>query len=210
MCGDATAEADVAALVGTDAVQAVWTDPPYGIAYGAMRRRDRIAGDESLDRAEALTLAALALVPAKAYFVCCDWRSIATTSAAMTEAGQAPKACIVWDKTRGVQNLDRFAKQHEFVLYAGPFGGERTVDGDVWAIPRDYAPDHPTPKPVELIERCLSAATSIDAIVYDPFAGSGSTLIAADQLGRRCFAMEIDPGYCDVIRDRYAAWSADQ
>jgi DNA modification methylase len=63
-------------------------------------------------------------------------------------------------------------------------------------------------KPVELIQGHLANATQRGSIVYDAFAGSGSTLIACEILGRRCRAMEIDPAYCDVIRDRYEAFTA--
>lgn len=159
LCGDATDEVVVGRLwAETPAV--VFSDPPYGIDYIAMRRNERMENDGS--EAEALAAAQKALVltaQVAVHFVCCNWRSLPVMLDAMLEAGIEPKSCIVWDKGSRVQNLDKFAKQHEFVLYAGPFGGEPTRGTDVWTIPRDFKPDHPTPKPVELVERALLATS---------------------------------------------------
>ena len=123
--------------------------------------------------------------------------------ATMTDAGLEPKACVVWDKVRGVQNLDRFHKQHELILYAGPYGGEKTVCGDVWAHARDFDPDHPTPNPVPLVAQAIEATTNRGETVYDAFLGSGATLIACEQLGRKCRAIEISPGYVAVALQRF-------
>ena len=126
---------------------------------------------------------------------------------AMVAAALEPKACVVWDKMRRVQNLDRFAKQHEFILYAGPYGGQPTVDVDVWQSARDFEPDHPTPKPTELIQRALRAVTDTGDAVVDMFGGSGATLIACAQSGRVARLIELDPRYCDVIRRRWTKFA---
>lgn len=204
LCGDSTD-----ALVQEEVFHGrrpalVFTDPPYGIAYKAMRGGRSIDNDESPDAAEAVLRDALALVhDAPAHFVCCDWRSLPTIVTAMEQAAILPKACIVWDKMRGVQNLDRFHKQHEFIVYAGPYGGERTVSGDVWQFQRDFEPDHPTPKPVPLVQRAIESATTTGALVADLFGGSGSTLIAAEACGRAAALIELSPAYCDVICTRW-------
>jgi DNA modification methylase len=72
----------------------------------------------------------------------------------------------------------------------------------------DAATPHPTQKPRELYERAILNHTTPGGIVYDPFAGSGTALIAAERIGRRCLAIELDPGWCDVIRARYDAFAA--
>lgn len=182
----------------------VFTDPPYGIGYQAMRGGAKIANDADQATAEQVTRDALNLLhDALAHFVCCDWRSLPTMLDAMLAAAIEPKCCIVWDKQSRVQNLDRFAKQHEFILYAGPYGGQPTVGTDVWPVARDFKPDHPTPKPVELIQRALETSSDQGALVADAFGGSGSTLIACHMAGRRARLVELDPKYGDVICRRY-------
>lgn len=203
LCGDSTVPTDVNKLMAGGQADMVFTDPPYGVDYVAMRGSRKIANDGDMDVAERVTREALSLASSSVAFVCCNWRSLTMTVDAMLDAGMAPKACIVWDKQRRVQNLDRFAKQHEFILYAGPYGGNPTIDVDVWQIARDFDPDHPTPKPVELVGRAISAASNSGDIVLDLFGGSGSTLIAAHQTGRIARLMELDARYVDVICTRF-------
>lgn len=179
----------------------VFTDPPYGIDYVPMRGGHRpIENDGTLMGAAALTRDVLLLSPATAHFICCDWRSLPSMVGAMEAAGLAPKSCIVWDKMRPVQNLDRFAKQHEMVLYAGPFGGEPTRRTDVWRVDREYdrAEDHPTPKPVKLVQLALASAGKRGCLVLDPFMGSGTTLLAARHMGCQAVGIEIDERYCEA------------
>ncbi|HIO66051.1 MAG TPA: site-specific DNA-methyltransferase, partial [Planctomycetes bacterium] len=74
----------------------------------------------------------------------------------------------------------------------------------VWEYPKPQtSKEHPTMKPTPLTERCIKNSSKRGWLVYDPFLGSGTTLIAADNLGRKCYGMEIDPGYCDVIVERW-------
>ena len=207
ICGDST-EAEA---LGDFQPDIVFTDPPYGIDYRAMRGGSAIAGDASRDEAEPLIAAALGpAATTETMFVCCDWRSLGTVIAALDAIGVAPKATIVWDKQRGVQNLDRYYKQHEFIVYAGPYGGQPTQTGDVWSFARDFDPDHPTPKPVELIELALTTASKSGQRVYDPFGGSGSTLMAAHRTGRVARLVELDPRYVDVICRRYQEHTGDK
>lgn len=209
VCGDSTDPDTYVALLGDERADMVWTDPPYGVDYEAMRGGEaagRMAGDASPTTAEALLIEVLGLVgPVDAMFIACSWRSLSTVLAACSTVKIDPKACIVWDKGSRVQNLDRFAKQHEFVVYAGPFGGQPTLDVDVWSIPRDFDPDHPTPKPIELVARSLRAASEPGDVILDPFAGSGTTLMACEQEGRNARVVELSPTYCDVICLRYEA-----
>ena len=203
LCGDSTSAEDVGRLMDGKKADMVFTDPPYGVDYIAMRGGEKITNDSTAGEAYRAMASALGSLPTGVAFVCCSWRSLPITMDAMLDAGLKPKACIVWDKERGVQNLDKYYKQHEFVLYAGPYGGEKTVDGDVWKIPRDFDPDHPTPKPVALPARAINTASSEGQLVADPFLGSGTTLVACEQLGRTCYGMEISPQYCQVIIDRW-------
>ena len=203
MCGDSTSPTDVEKLMAGKLADMMFTDPPYGVDYVAMRGSRKIANDGSLEEAEKVMTTAITLANVKTAFVCCNWRSMTVTIDAMIAAGIEPKACIVWDKQTRVQNLDRYAKQHEFILYAGKYGGETTVDVDVWQVKRDFDPDHPTPKPIELVARAIQTASKNKNLILDLFGGSGSTLIAAHQTNRVAYLMELDPKYVDVICARF-------
>jgi site-specific DNA-methyltransferase (adenine-specific) len=211
LCGDSTDALHQQKLLGGVTPALVFTDPPYGVAYKAMRGGDAIKNDGTPAEAFETLRDALSLVhDAEAHFVCCDWRSLPTILSAMEQSGLTPKACIVWDKMRGVQNLDRFHKQHEFIVYAGPYGGKKTVSGDVWQFQRDFEPDHPTPKPVPLVARAIESATNSGAAVLDLFGGSGSTLVACQRTGRINYSMELDPKYCDVIVKRWEDFTGEK
>jgi len=203
MCGDSTEETQVEKLMNKNKPDLLFTDPPYGVDYVAMRGGKKIANDSNLQIAEEVMIKALSNAKTDTAFVCCNWRSLTATIDAMIESGFEPKACIVWDKESRVQNLDKYAKQHEFILYAGKYGGQKTVDVDVWRIGRDFKPDHPTPKPVELVTRALMTSSISGSNVLDLFGGSGSTLIAAQESNRTAYLMELDPKYVDVICARY-------
>ena len=127
----------------------------------------------------------------------------------MIEVDKEPKSCIVWDKETRIQNLDRFYKQHEFILYYGLFGGQKTITGDVWRVNRQTRRDHPTAKPVELITNAINYTILPEQIVQDLFLGSGSTLIACEKTNRICYGMELDPKYIDVIIQRYCDYVED-
>ena len=201
MCGDSTKIEDVEKLMNGQKADMVFTDPPYGIDYSDTKRKfEKIIGDDK--NPEQLVYEALSLHSGIPAYVCCNWQSMGNVGLAMEEAGFNIKSCIVWDKGVRIQNLDKFYKRHEFILYSGRFGGEKTIDGDVWQISRETRDDHPTAKPVELCARAIRYEEGNS--ILDLFGGSGSTLIACEQLNRTCYMMEISEAYCDVIRKRYA------
>jgi DNA modification methylase len=201
MCGDSTKIEDVEKLMDGKKADMVFTDPPYGIDYQDLKGKFKKIANDNTNPTQLIqdSLSPHFGIPT---YVCCNWRSMKDTEEAMKNAGLEVKACIVWDKGSGVQNLDKFYKRHEFILYSGPYGGEKTVDGDVWQITREVRNDHPTAKPVELCARAIKYQEGNNVI--DMFGGSGSTLIACEQTNRICYMMEIDEKYCDVIRKRYA------
>jgi DNA modification methylase len=202
LCGDSTVLADVERLMGGQKADMVFTDPPYGIGYQHTKRKHaKIANDAELGAIP--DLIRLVLLNTCPLFICCNWKSWSTYERAMIEAEKPPKSCIVWDKKVRIQNVDKFYKQHEFIAYYGPFGGQKTVAGDVWRVDREVSSDHPTAKPVALIEQALEYASMPKQIIQDLFGGSGSTLIACEKTRRRCFMMELSPAYVDVIRIRW-------
>ena len=202
LCGDSTDGSDVKELMMGKEARVIFTDPPYGIDYSDMAGRFEKILNDATDPTE-LVAAALRAHSPEAVFLCCNWRCLQAMMDALARNNLQPKSTIVWDKGSRIQNLERFAKRHEFLVYSGPFGGQKTVDEDVWKISRERRGDHPTAKPVELCARAIGHTSDPNDIIVDPFLGSGSTLIAAEQLGRSCYGMELSPAYCDVIVRRW-------
>lgn len=167
---------------------------------------------------DALRLANAQLADSAASYVWCTWRTYPEFLSAVLDAGLQPSGCIVWKKGRiGPGNSD-YRPEHEFCLYCRPdednehelcvyCKGESFTAGrgesDVWEVSRDTGYVHPTQKPVALCERALEHNTRRGDRVLDVFGGSGSTLIACENLDRRSLTMELDPAYCDVIIDRW-------
>ena len=96
------------------------------------------------------------------------------------------------------------------IIYYGLFGGQKTLDGDIWTIKRENRKDHPTSKPIELIEKAIKYTIKKNKIVQDLFGGSGSTLIACEKTNRNCYMMELDPIYCDVIIKRWEDYTGNK
>jgi DNA modification methylase len=202
MCGDSTSIDAVDGLMDGQKADMVFTDPPYNIDYqGVKDRREKIKNDKMSD-SDFLDFLMQSLMPCEVMYVCCSWQYAHLFKQAMQDMGHAAKAMIVWDKVNPAQHLDLYFKQHEIIFYHGPFGGNKTVRGDVWQIKRQQNTVHPTMKPIELIEMALSDHPG-KKIVYDSFGGSGSTLIACEKTNRHAHLMELDPKYCDVIVNRW-------
>lgn len=103
------------------------------------------------------------------------------------------------------RRADKVVIAGNHTVLAGPFGGEPTGATDVWTYPRDFDPNHSTPKPVDLIVRAIETSSKYGDLVLDCFAGSGSTLIACHKSGRVGRLIEIEPANCDVICRRFQA-----
>lgn len=219
LCGDSTKKEDLQRLMAGKTADMVFTDPPYGVGYtpkasasdgnSVSSKRKAMAGllianDADPEQALQVTKDALFLhASVQSMFICCDWKSYPTMLDVSRQIDRQPKACIIWDKGGPYQHLDRFAKRHEFIIYSGPFGGEKTFDTDIWRFPREFRHDHPTPKPVELVDHAIQSSSKLGDVVVDVFGGSGSTLIACEKTGRQARLMELDPRYCDVIVKRW-------
>jgi DNA modification methylase len=228
LCGDATNEANVRRVFG-EATEAdlIWTDPPYGVAYQtklsteeAVARHRRTDGLEvAKDQPEdipALLSATFGLAPLRAggaFYVASPSSGdvLPIFYAALAGAGMAVRQQLIWVKDVFVMGRHDFHYRHEPILYgwkegaAHFFGGGRAQD-TVWEIPRPRRSEtHPTMKPVELVARALTNSSRPGDLVYEPFAGSGSTIVAAEQTRRRCVALEIDPRYAQVAMERWEA-----
>jgi site-specific DNA-methyltransferase (adenine-specific) len=219
LCGDATDAADVARLFNDVTADLVWTDPPYGVDYvGAGPKKLTIAndalGEDGTRRliAEALRLAPLR--PGGVFYVASPAGPLHLEFLlAIREAGLGMHQTIVWAKDRLVPGRSDYHYRHEPVLYGWRPGGAHHFIDDrkqdtIWEIPRPArSATHPTMKPVELVERAVRNSTRPGEVVFDPFAGSGTTHIAAEKSGRTGFAMEIDPRYAQVTIERWQAFT---
>jgi len=138
---------------------------------------------------------------------------------AFSQAGFSILQGLVWVKDSIVLGHGDYHYRHEPIAYGRTPGGRRKGRGrggwyggnassSVIEVPKPAASrDHPTAKPVELVRKLIENGTRRGQIVLDPFAGSGSTLVASELSGRRCYSMEIDPRYCDVVLARFEALS---
>src|SRR5881392_2759590 len=222
-CGDARDGELLRRLHGDQRPQLLWSDPPYGVDYvGKTKRALAIANDD--DGAAALLEAALRaadplLAPAARFYLAIPARPQGTAfRLALERLGWRHQQTLVWVKNALVLGRSDYHYQDEEILYGfrpgpgrpgrGSHPGSRWYGDDaqssVFFVDRPARSEaHPTMKPVALVAAQLRNSSRRGDPVLDLFAGSGSTLIACEQLGRRCFAVELDPRYCDVIRHRY-------
>lgn len=225
ICGDATIAAHWSSLLwhADGKADCMWTDPPYGVEYvGKTKRKLEIEGDKAQGLREMLVKTFLnattfALEAGAAIYVAHPAGALSITfSAAFLNAGWRLHETLVWLKNSMVLGHSDYHYRHEPILYGYVPGGGRRGRGALgWYGPNNEtsvlafdrpsrSEDHPTMKPVALVAHCLKNSCKPDGgKVIDPFLGSGTTLIAAEQTGRTCYGMEIDPCYVDVIVERW-------
>lgn len=201
MCGDSTDEKCVQTLIGGGNIDMVFTDPPYNVAFnGRSGKFDVIENDdlpeEEFDELIRKTCTIIEKIKPKNTYIWCNWKFYG-----ILQQYFKPKACIVWAKNNFGMGKG-YRHQHEFCMFDGEIDETITNETDLWQEKKDTNYEHPTQKPISLCARALKNTKNAKCIL-DLFGGSGSTLIACEQLGRRCYMMELDPKYCDVIRKRY-------
>lgn len=201
MCGDSTSIDDVDKLMDGNSVDMLFTDPPYNVAFnGRSGKHDVIKNDNLSDDDFGNfindVIQTIKTIDPPIYYIWCNWNFYGILQGQLNY-----KSCIVWAKNVfGMGN--GYRHQHEFCLFNGKIDGHIKNESDLWHIKKDHNYVHPTQKPVELSIRAFS--NHIKSInVLDLFGGSGSTLIGAEQSNRKCFMMELDEKYCDVIIKRW-------
>ncbi|MGH2964750.1 MAG: DNA modification methylase [Solirubrobacterales bacterium] len=221
LCEDARDPSAYECLLGDKRGALLWTDPPYGVDYeGKTKAKLRIANDRA-SGLEALLRDSFASVDevladgAPLYIAAPGGRLLLSFAQAFLDAGWDLRQTLVWVKDAMVLGRSDYHYRHEQLLYGfkpGPGrlgrGGSSWHGSDsetsVFELDRPRASrEHPTMKPPELIERALLNSSRRGSVVLDPFAGSGSTLIACERTGRNAYLVELDPRYCDVVCERW-------
>lgn len=237
LCGDSSKPEDVVRLLNGRPIDLVFTDPPYNVAYyGGSRptpskarpkrsRNWKRIYNDNLTQPEyenwlksALENALASLGPGAPMYIWNGFRQFGPMQTILTAAGAHVACVITWAKERFAIGYGDFNQQTEFCLYGWKEenGAHRwygpTNESTLWEVPRDCTREyrHPTQKPLALAERAIRNSSRRDDLVLDLFLGSGSTLIAAERLGRNCYGIEIDPHYCDAIVRRYLAFVGDR
>ena len=220
LCGDSTDADQVAKLMNGEKADMVHTDPPYNINYeGGSKKRDKIANDKLDDFPKFLYDAYITLTTALkkggAIYV---WHASTETHNFIQQfinSGFLFKSYIVWNKNNSTFGRSDYHWKHEPCIYGWLDGASHKWHGDrkqttVWDIDRPSRSDeHPTMKPIALCSNALENSSKVNDIILDTFLGSGSTMVAAHQLKRKCYGMELDPKYCQVIIDRMLKLDAD-
>ena len=228
MCGDSTSEEDVKKLMGGGMADMVFTDPPWNVAYGTNIQKgnhqgykartilnDKMTTDDFHDFMnkvfDRLINASKKGAPTYVVMSAQEWGNLMLS---LKDAGYHWSSTIIWAKDRLVLSRKDYHTQYEPIWYGWQDGVPRLVEvedrkqSDLWEIPRpSKSDDHPTMKPVELVERAINNSSRTGNLILDLFGGSGTTIIASEKSGRVCYSMELDPKYCDVIRRRWAEFA---
>lgn len=216
-CGDATEMTDINALMGHERADMVFTDPPYNVDYdgSSSTKREKIQNDKmtTLEFVDFLVKAMgsykWSCKPGASLYVCHPSSFQREFQNALEEVDLEVRTQIIWAKNTFNFTFARYKFQHEPIFYCHAKGESDAWYGDkrqstLWHEQKPIANRlHPTMKPVELILRALTNSSKSGDVVLDFFGGSGSTLIACEKLNRRCFSMELDERYCDVILTRW-------
>lgn len=216
MCGDSTSATDVSKLLGVDKVKLYLTDPPYNVAYEGKTKDALTIENDSMDDesfrqflVDAFSMADTVLDPGGVFYI---WHADSegyNFRGACRDVGWKVRECLIWNKNTLVFGRQDYQWKHEPCLYGWKDGA-----GHAWYSDRSQTTvidcdkpqrngDHPTMKPVELFRYLMENSTKKGDSVFDSFGGSGTTLVAAEQTGRKARLMELDPRYCDVIINRW-------
>lgn len=207
ICGDSTDVAVIDRLMDVVKADMVFCDAPYGYKYES-NHQDKYEmlqnDDKILDFIPAIFGAMKDNCPVYEF---CGWQSLKKWLEYFENTSLDLKNVIIWKKNNWSMGdlKGAYAGQYEVILYLNKgrveLNGAR--DTDIWEFDREPPKMHPTMKPIELIAYALSKSSKKGDVVLDCFGGSGSTLIACEQTGRKCYTCEIDPHYIDVIIQRY-------
>lgn len=217
LCGDSTKAEAAETLLGGAKSEMMFTDPPWNVAIGQQsnpkwRQRaglenDDLPAEEFAAFIEGFLAVAVDVVEGDVYCVLgsSEWP---TLDLAMRSTGFHWSATIIWVKHHFSIGRSKYHRRYEPIWYGwhskstSSFCDRRDLD-DVWEYDKPAASeDHPTMKPVPLVQKAVECSSKAGGNVYEPFAGSGTTLVACQNLNRKCYAIEISENYCAVILQR--------
>ena len=226
LCGDATSAVDVLTALGGEKPHLMVTDPPYGVEYDPKWRSNANRWAESTVKLGAKAFGKVSnddnaswapawkLFPGDVAYVWHGGLRCIDQAESLEQVGFVIRSQIVWNKGRLVIGRGDYHWQHECCWYAvrkgkrGHWNDSRT-ESTVWDIPKPMASEtgHSTQKPIDCMRRPMETNSSRGDAVYEPFSGSGTSIIAAEMIGRRCFALEIDPAHVDVAVLRWQTFT---
>jgi DNA modification methylase len=227
MCGSSTVETDVSALLAGVEPHLMVTDPPYGVEYDADWRNKAMRADGSADGGRAVGKVenddnadwseAWALFPGDVAYVWHGGVAAGVVAESLQKNDFNIRAQIIWAKNNMAIGRGDYHWQHEPCWYAvrknkkGHYGGGRKQT-TLWQIDKPVKSEtgHSTQKPVECMKRPIENNSSPGQAVYEPFSGSGTTIIAGEMTGRAIYAMELSPAYVDVAVKRWQDFTGEQ
>lgn len=223
ICGDSTDGAVVDRLMGGEKADMVFTDPPWNVSYGQENERwkQRSILNDSMstedfkkfmyDAFKAMNNASKAGCMTYVVMSAQEWGNMMLT---LAENDYHWSSTIIWNKDQLVLSRKDYHTKYEPIWYGWKAGEARLCpledrkQCDVWDFERPKrSEEHPTMKPVPLVAKAVKNSSKSNDVVLDLFGGSGTTLIACEQLNRKCYMAELDPRYCDVIAERYMAFT---
>ena len=228
MCGDSTNDEDIQALLDHEKADMVFTDPPYLMGFtgnvhadgsksynakhGAIRN-DKMSREDG-DKFILKIFKNIQHYNRGAYYVCFYRLGLDYIFRALDQLNNNYKALIIWNKGNHTLSNSDYMSKYEPIVYGWfdehNFYGDRS-NFDIWDIKRTSKNDlHPTMKPIPLVSKAINNSSRPNDIVLDFFGGSGSTLIACEQLNRRCYTMELDEKYASVIIDRWEQFTGEK
>ncbi len=217
LCGDATSMQAFQTLLGGGLADMTFTDPPYNVDYqGKTAKKLKIGNDalggkfyEFLHQACSNALR----VTKGGIYICMSSSELHTLYRAFTDAGGHWSTFVIWAKHHFTLGRSDYQRQYEPILYGWRDGADHfwcgaRDQGDIWFIKRPASSqEHPTMKPVELVERAIRNSSKTRDTILDPFGGSGTTMIACEKSGRQARLIELEPQYCDVAVTRWQEYS---
>jgi len=222
LCGSSTNSDDVQKLMNGELADMVFTDPPWNVNYGsvkagnAMGYKPRTILNDSMPTEDfkqfmndAFSMMALHSKKGCPTYVVMSAQEWGNLMLCLTENGYHWSSTIIWNKSHLVMSRKDYHTKYEPIWYGWLDGAPRLCpvedrkQSDVWDVDRPTKSElHPTTKPIQLIEIALNNSSKTGNLIMELFTGSGSTIVAAHQLKRKCYGMELDPKYCQVIVDR--------